>query len=158
MGGQPTLDIAALTACSLSTSQADDAFGTCTRGISMPACKQTWLAPCAHAHAARCIRSYNDAQPWKQDPEQLLTACLSAWLQPEEEPEELVAARQKLEGLDGKAEVGQLPGELLSAVDFPLKHVLLYLTAMILLLQHAMSLKLTMVKFLLQHMHCPAVE
>ena len=58
----------------------------------------------------------------KQTPEQLLTACSLAWLQPEEEPEELVAARQKLEGLDGKAEGGQLPGELLSAVDFPLKH------------------------------------
>ena len=69
-------------------------------------------------------------------PEQLLTVCLLAWLQPEEEPEELVAARQKLEGLDGKDEVGQLPGELLSAVDSSLKHLLLYLTAVILRLQH----------------------
>ena len=47
-----------------------------------------------------------------------------------------MAARQKLEGLDSKDGVGQLPGELLSAVDIPLKHVLLYLTAVILLLQH----------------------
>ena len=65
------------------------------------------------------------AQPWNQGPEQLLTASLLAWLQPEEEPEELVAARQKLEGLDGKAGVGELPGELLPAVDLPLKHALL---------------------------------
>ena len=105
--------------------------------VCQPANKASW-GPCVHAQGARYIRSDNARvrSPWKQDPEQLLTACLLAWLQPEEEPEELVAARQKLEGLDGKAGNGQLLGELLSAVELPLKHVLLHLTAVILLLQH----------------------